>query len=54
MQKNVEQEMLQGMIEAVRKKLRTMWRNGSYLVGFCHAPSNKKEFSFSSSKMVEL
>ena len=30
--KELDQEMLQGMIEDVRKKLRAMWRDGLYSV----------------------
>ena len=60
--KELDQKMLQGMIEGVRKKLRAMCGEMDYIQFFkygffcstCHALSNKKEFSFSSSKMVEL
>ena len=58
--KELDQEMLQGIREDVEKKLRAMWRDRLFIslntifCSTCHALSNKKEFSFSSPKMVKL
>ena len=54
--KELDQEMLQGNVEDVGKKLRaTIFSSlNTIFCSTCHALSNKKEFSFSSSKMVEL